>query len=80
VDGQGIVTSRQLQGIATLLLVRVSPDLSRYLVTKGSVTLDGVSLTITESSGPVFGVSLVTHTLQETTLGEITVETAKRRS
>jgi len=49
------------------------PPLARYIARKGSVTLDGVSLTVNEVDGPRFSVNLIPHTLDATTLGALTV-------
>lgn len=48
----------------------VPPALERYLISKGSITLDGVSLTVVEPRGPCFSVALIPETLARTTLGE----------
>ena len=53
------------------LRVRVPAGLERYVARKGSVTLDGVSLTVNEVDGREFGVNLVPHTLAATTLGAL---------
>jgi riboflavin synthase len=53
--------------------VRVRPESIRYIVEKGSVTLDGVSLTVTNVDGAEFEVALIPHTLKVTTLGEVQV-------
>lgn len=58
---------------STEMLLSLPDGLGRYLVEKGSVTLDGVSLTVTTINRSKFGVSLIPHTLQATTLGERTV-------
>jgi riboflavin synthase len=47
------------------------PDLLRYVVPKGSITLDGVSLTVVDVDKASFRVALIPHTLQVTSLGEI---------
>ncbi len=64
VDGVGMVTAE-----APELEVGLDPSLSRYLVDKGSVAVDGVSLTVVTPSTGVFGVSLISHTASSTTLG-----------
>ena len=53
--------------------VEVSPKISRYLVYKGSVTLDGVSLTISKWEETSFEVTLIPHTKKVTTLGQVGV-------
>jgi riboflavin synthase len=52
------------------LKVRVPAALDRYLVHKGSVAIDGVSLTVNEVDGVNFGVNIIPHTLGYTTLGD----------
>ena len=46
------------------------PELARFVASKGSVALDGVSLTVNEVAGAVFGINLIPHTLAQTTLGD----------
>lgn len=70
VDGVGTVSAVEpLPDGSTRLRVRTAGGLARYLVEKGSVTVDGVSLTITDVAGHEFGVALIPHTLSVTTLG-----------
>ena len=70
VDGVGDVVKVEPQADgSTRVTVRAPGELARYLVEKGSVTVDGVSLTITTVSDAEFGVALIPHTLAVTTLG-----------
>ena len=70
VDGVGEVVKVEPQADgSTRVTVRAPADLARYLVEKGSVTVDGVSLTITTVDDAEFGVALIPHTLAVTTLG-----------
>jgi riboflavin synthase len=70
VDGVGIVTARDtLPDGSTRLWVEVRDDLTRYVVEKGSITVDGVSLTVAEVDAEGFAVALIPHTLGLTTLG-----------
>jgi len=70
VDGVGEVVKVEPQADgSTRVTVRAPVDLTRYLVEKGSVTVDGVSLTITTVDDAEFGVALIPHTLAVTTLG-----------
>lgn len=69
VDGVGEVTARDEHPDTTLLRVRAPAGLARYLVSRGSVAVDGVSLTVAEVDGATFTVGLVPHTLEVTTLG-----------
>jgi riboflavin synthase len=70
VDGVGEVVGRtELPDGSTRLTVAAPEALAAYLVAKGSVTVDGVSLTVTTADGAEFGVALIPHTLSCTTLG-----------
>jgi riboflavin synthase len=71
VDGTGIVTATREEGFARVLEVEADSRLTRYLVEKGSVALDGVSLTVSALNGSGFAVSLIPETLQRTNLGTI---------
>jgi riboflavin synthase len=69
VDGVGSVASLQRNGAGAELTVETPDGLSRYLVEKGSVAVDGVSLTVAALGDGRFSVALVPHTLEVTTLG-----------
>ncbi len=71
VDGTGTVRAARSEGFARVLEIDTDPRLTRYLVEKGSVALDGVSLTVSALSGDGFSVSLIPETLQRTNLGAI---------
>lgn len=73
VDGLGTVAAVAEEGIARVLEIAVDPDLARYLVEKGSVALDGVSLTVSVLTENGLCVSLIPETLQRTRLGELGV-------
>ena len=66
VDGMGEVASRTADGRSVRFRVRVPAELARYLARKGSICIDGVSLTVNEVDGAVFGVNIVPHTLVAT--------------
>ncbi len=70
VDGIGEVASIEADGFAKRLRIALAPDLLRYAIDKGSITLDGVSLTIAELGEDWLEVSLIPETLERTTLGE----------
>ena len=70
VDGVGTVTRVAPEGDGTRLAV-AAPALERYLVEKGSITVDGVSLTVAALTEAGFEVALIPHTLEATTLGEL---------
>jgi riboflavin synthase len=69
VDGVGTVVSRTPSEHWEVVDVSMPPQLARYLVDKGSVTVDGVSLTVVEARDDGFTVSLIPETLARTTLG-----------
>ncbi len=69
VDGTGTVASTASEGISRVVEIDVEPELARYLVEKGSVAVDGVSLTVSGLREDGFAVSLIPETLERTTLG-----------
>jgi len=71
VDGVGVVAAARPRGEALELEIDAPPELARYLVPKGSITVDGVSLTINTAVGGRFGVTLIPHTLAVTHLGQL---------
>jgi riboflavin synthase len=72
VDGTGLILSREPSAHWDLVRIGLPARLARYLVEKGSVTVDGVSLTVVAVSDDEFSVSLIPETLRATTLGERT--------
>lgn len=71
VDGVGEVLEFVDLGESWKLGVRAPQALAKYIAAKGSITINGVSLTVNQIEGAVFGVNLIPHTLQETTLKEL---------
>jgi riboflavin synthase len=69
VDGVGRVVATHDDGRSWRVTFEVPADLARYVAPKGSVTIEGVSLTVNEVEGARFGVNLIPHTRQVTTLG-----------
>jgi riboflavin synthase len=69
VDGVGEVARIDATGSARVVRVVAPPELLRYVVEKGSIAVDGVSLTVTEVDQTGFSVSLIPETLERTTLG-----------
>jgi len=69
VDGTGMVLSLTPEGEAVIMRVSVPSEIMHYLVEKGFIAMDGVSLTINERDAASFSVSLVTYTRRNTTLG-----------
>ena len=70
VDGTGRVDALERSGDDVRFAVRCGPEIARYLVPKGSVAIDGVSLTVVGVSNAGFDVALIPHTLAETNLGD----------
>ena len=71
VDGTGTVRAVREEGFSRVLDIDTEPRLARYLVEKGSVAVDGVSLTVSALHESGFSVSLIPETLQRTNLGQI---------
>jgi riboflavin synthase len=71
VDGRGNIRTVEREGDGRRLWVDVPGNLLRYVVEKGSVTVEGTSLTVADLDDEGFAVALVRHTLSETTLGEL---------
>jgi riboflavin synthase len=71
VDGTGVIGEIHEQGFARVLEIEIDLGLERYLVEKGSVALNGVSLTVSGLREHGFAVSLIPETLKRTNLGEI---------
>ena len=69
VDGVGTLDSVAEEGFARVVRVAAPPEVLRYVVEKGSIAVDGVSLTVAEVDDAGFSVSLVPETLERTTLG-----------
>lgn len=69
VDGTGVIRSITDDEGGAVVEIVANQDLMRYVVEKGSITVDGVSLTVVEASDTAFTVALIPHTLEVTTLG-----------
>lgn len=70
IDGTGVISSVKQDENAVWFTVRTSPALLRYVIEKGSIAVDGISLTIAGITQNDFSVSVIPHTAQNTTLGE----------
>jgi len=70
VDGTGRIASIRPVGDSWWIYVDVSPELMRYIVDKGSIAVDGISLTVAESADRTFAVSIIPHTWDHTTLSD----------
>jgi riboflavin synthase len=70
VDGVGEIIAIAPEGVSRRLRIRVPAGLARFIASKGSIALDGASLTVNEVEGEIFGVNIIPHTLAVTTIGE----------
>ena len=70
IDGTGTITAVRPDDNAVWYTVSTSPELLRYIVEKGSITIDGISLTVASVTETGFSVSAIPHTAAVTTLGE----------
>lgn len=73
VDGVAEVIAMQDEGDSTRITFRAPADLARFIAPKGSVALNGTSLTVNEVSGETFGINVIPHTQQVTTWGDVAV-------
>lgn len=73
VDGVGVVVAVEAEGDGLRMTIEAPQSVSEYLVEKGSVTVQGVSLTVAGLAGSKFQVALIPHTLEVTTLGDLAV-------
>ncbi|MBP3250028.1 MAG: riboflavin synthase [Ruminococcus sp.] len=70
IDGTGTVTDIKNDGIAVWYTITADPQILRYIVEKGSVALDGISLTVAKVTAESFSVSVIPHTAEVTTLSK----------
>jgi riboflavin synthase len=70
VDGRAKIVERTADGASARVMLEAPSELSRFIAPKGSVALDGVSLTINEVDGNRFGVNVIPYTLSHTTLAD----------
>jgi len=69
VDGTGTVEDVTVEGFSNVVRIACGPEILRYIVEKGSIAVDGVSLTVADIDDEGFTVSLIPETLERTTLG-----------
>ena len=70
IDGTGVIISRTQEANAILFTFSTSPSISRFIVEKGSIAVDGISLTIAHCDRQNFSVAVIPHTLHQTTLNK----------
>jgi len=71
VDGVGTLSERSPYGASIRMVFEAPPALDKFIAAKGSVTIDGVSLTVNTVDGKSFSVNIIPHTAEETTLGDL---------
>ncbi len=69
VDGLGEVVARRNDGRSEWFNIKAPDNLAKYIAAKGSITIDGVSLTVNRVDGAHFEINIVPHTIQETIIG-----------
>jgi riboflavin synthase len=70
VDGVATIVDRRPDGESVRFIFQAPADLAPYIAPKGSVAIDGISLTVNEVEGMKFGVNIISHTLSHTMLGD----------
>jgi riboflavin synthase len=75
VDGIGQVIEKKADGRSIRFTFKAPDNLAKYIAEKGSICINGISLTVNEVNGAKFSVNIVPYTLKDTTLGEATVGT-----
>ena len=68
IDGTGIISKTEKEDNAVWYTIKASEKLMRYIVEKGSIAIDGISLTVAKAGREEFAVSVIPHTMRETTL------------
>jgi len=70
IDGTGAIRTITKDDNAFIYTIGTEPDITRYIIKKGSIAIDGISLTVTHVDDENFGVSIIPHTLKETILAD----------
>ncbi len=73
IDDTGTISSIKKDGIAIWYTIKTSPQVMMYIIEKGSIAVDGISLTVAAAVNDCFSVSIIPHTLKETILSERTI-------
>jgi riboflavin synthase len=75
VDGVGVLMDKRADGRSFRFKFKAPDNLAKYIAEKGSICINGISLTVNDVDGAMFNVNIVPHTLKETTLGDAVVGT-----
>jgi len=70
IDGMGTITTMLKDDNAIRITIAAQPDVLKYIIKKGSIAIDGISLTVTEVTKSDFGISLIPYTIKDTTLAK----------
>ena len=70
VEGLGVIAGRRPEGIAMVVTINTPPELLKYIIKKGSIAIDGISLTVAKRSDKDFSISMIPHTAKETILSQ----------
>ena len=73
VDGLGMLKKRRDEGEWSYYYFSADKNLMRQMASKGSITIDGVSLTLVDANDEFFSIALIPHTLKVTTLGDLRI-------
>ena len=73
VDGTGEILSITKEGISNIVTIKISEELSKHIVEKGSITVNGISLTVITIDDTSFSVGIIPFTWEHTMLHEVTV-------
>lgn len=76
VDGIGVIQDIRKAGTETVFRFEAPPEIMQFIVEKGSITVDGISLTVADIGSEWFSVAVIPHTLENTTLNEKTIGSA----
>lgn len=68
IDGTGVISDIKKDGIAIWYTISTKPEIMRYIIEKGSIAIDGISLTVAKVTDNSFSVSIIPHTAQQTIL------------
>lgn len=70
IDGTGTISNIRKDGIAVWYTITASPHIMRYIIEKGSIAIDGISLTVAKVTDTSFSVSIIPHTAEQTILSQ----------
>ncbi|SHF12651.1 riboflavin synthase alpha chain [Seinonella peptonophila] len=73
VDGTAKLIEKKARGTEVLFRFQIEPSFTRYMIEKGSITINGISLTLVEATETTFAVSIIPHTLEVTNMGQLSI-------